>query len=58
MTEFVGPDRTLKLFSGERFMYRISIDSDELIAMAVKASKSKSGKSKDGPLTVRIMERL
>ncbi len=56
--EFVGPDRKIQLSTGRAAVYRISLDRDELVRMAAKALTSKTQKSKDGPVTIEIIEVL
>jgi hypothetical protein len=41
----------------EEFYYETSIDLRALDSMAKKAARNKSGKSHDGPIFIRIVER-
>lgn len=43
--------------SYEDVSFKVEIDFTGLCAMATKAARNRSGRSKDGPLTVRIVKR-
>ncbi len=53
-TEFLEPIRSL-YHEGRKLFYQVELYQPELEQMAVKANHNKSGKSKDGPVTVRIL---
>lgn len=41
----------------EEFYYETRINMEDLHHLAVKAARNKSGKAKDGPLSVKVIER-
>jgi len=53
--EYVSPDRTAYTRSGKTVRYRIELDQDELVWMADRARHNKSGKAKQGPCIVTVL---
>lgn len=57
-TEFVTPERTLRLFTGPTIKYLISLDPERVDFLVRKALGNKSRRAIAGPVKVEITETL